>query len=63
MRRLKRRGGFRQAWKRRRPRNFRTRAGGRRSRGMGRRESQCQRRDTDRGRAVADDILTCAKRA
>jgi hypothetical protein len=63
MRRPKRPGGFRQAWKRRRPRNRRPNAIGRLSLGIGRRESQCQRRDKDRGKAFADDILTCATKA
>jgi hypothetical protein len=55
-----RRGGFRQAWKRRLPRNLRSLAKGRRSRGIGMRESQCQRREEDRGKVLAGDILTCA---
>jgi hypothetical protein len=62
MRRPKRRGGVRQAWKRRRPRNLRPNGAGRRNRGIGRRDSQCQRRDKDRGRALAD-ILSCATKA
>jgi hypothetical protein len=42
------------------PRNLRSLAKGRLSRGIGIRESQCQRRDEDRGNGFADDILTCA---
>jgi len=60
MRRPWRLGGFRQAWKRRLPRNLRSLATGRLKRGIGIRESQCQRRDKDRGKVFADDILTCA---
>ena len=63
MRRPWRRGGFRQAWKRRLPRNRRAITRGRLNRGIGIRESQCQRRDKDRGKVFADDIQTCATRA
>jgi hypothetical protein len=51
-------GGFRQAWRLRRPRNLRTmESGGLRLNGT-HRDSQCQRRDEDRGKAFADDILS-----
>jgi hypothetical protein len=41
------------------PRNLRAKAKGRLKRGIGIRESQCQRRDKDRGKVFADD-MTCA---
>jgi hypothetical protein len=53
-------GGFRQAWKRRLPRNLRVRKSGAFRLNGTHRERKCQRRDKDRGKAFADDILTCA---
>jgi hypothetical protein len=58
MRRPSRLDGFRQSWRLRRPRNLRTMDNGRLSLGIGCRDSQCQRRDEDRGRALADKSLS-----